>query len=370
MFNSERLRIARERRGLTQKALAEATELTSKTISNYEKVGIFESIASDTMERISAVLGYPIDFFRDSSVPTLSLEAVSFRAMSKLTAQKRDSALGAGKLAQELSAWIDEQFKLPKPNVPDCSFDGYSEPERAARAVRESWGIGELSISNMIHLLEANGVRVFSLAENCVEVDAFSFWMDDKPFILLNTMKTPERSRFDAAHELGHLVLHKHSTNNGRQAELDADRFASAFLMPERSILASVPRIPSLDLLISLKKNWKVSLAALVRRTFDVGLSTEWHYRQLSIELARRGYRTGEPQGISEREKSLVLEKVFSTLRAQGVRRGEVLKQLRFPADEASALTFNNSFFMEAIDGGKLAAQESRQRSSHLRLVK
>ncbi|MDI5811240.1 hypothetical protein MJM95_28250, partial [Salmonella enterica subsp. enterica serovar Anatum] len=43
----------------------------------------------------------------------------------------------------------DGQFKLPKPNVPDCSFDGYSEPERAARAVRESWGIGELSISNI-----------------------------------------------------------------------------------------------------------------------------------------------------------------------------------------------------------------------------
>jgi Zn-dependent peptidase ImmA (M78 family) len=181
-------------------------------------------------------------------------------------------------------------------------------------------GVGELSISNLIHLLEANGVRVFSLAENCVEVDAFSFWMDNKPFVLLNTMKTPERSRFDAAHELGHLVLHKHSTNNGRQAEQDADRFASAFLMPERSVLASVPRMPSLDLLISLKKNWKVSLAALVRRTFDVGLSTEWHYRQLSIELARRGYRTGEPQGMEEREKSLVLDKVFSALRTKGVK--------------------------------------------------
>ncbi|EIS7976982.1 helix-turn-helix transcriptional regulator, partial [Salmonella enterica] len=81
MFNSERLRIARERRGLTQRALAEATELTSKTISNYEKAGIFDAIASDTMERISAVLGYPIEFFRDRDVPTLSPEAVSFRAM-------------------------------------------------------------------------------------------------------------------------------------------------------------------------------------------------------------------------------------------------------------------------------------------------
>ncbi|WP_234014515.1 ImmA/IrrE family metallo-endopeptidase [Cronobacter dublinensis] len=91
---------------------------------------------------------------------------------------------------------------------------------------------------------------MFSLAENCIEVDAFSFWVDEKPFVLLNTMKIPERSRFDAAHKLGHLVLHKHSSNNGRQAELDTDRFASAFLMPERSVLATVLRMPSLDLLI------------------------------------------------------------------------------------------------------------------------
>lgn len=63
MFNSECLRIARERRGLTQRALAEEAGLTSKTISNYEKAGIFEPIASDSMERISAVLGYPIEFF-------------------------------------------------------------------------------------------------------------------------------------------------------------------------------------------------------------------------------------------------------------------------------------------------------------------
>lgn len=59
---SERLCIARERRGLTQRALATAAGLTSKTISNYEKAGIFDVIASDSMERISAILGYPIDF--------------------------------------------------------------------------------------------------------------------------------------------------------------------------------------------------------------------------------------------------------------------------------------------------------------------
>ncbi|WP_261371520.1 ImmA/IrrE family metallo-endopeptidase [Yersinia frederiksenii] len=68
----------------------------------------------------------------------------------------------------------------------------------------------------MVHLIEPKGVKVFSLAENCVEVDAFSFWTNGKLFVLLNTMKTPERSRFDAAHELRHLVLHQRSSNTHR----------------------------------------------------------------------------------------------------------------------------------------------------------
>ena len=368
MFNSERLRIARERRGLTQKALAEKTGLTSRTISTYEKADIVDAVTNSTIARIAAELKYPIEFFYKGDAPALPVEAVSFRAMTKLSAQKRNSALRAGELVQELSAWLGSQFSIPQPNLPDCSFDNYCEPDKAARIVREHWGIGELSISNVVHLLEANGVRVFSLAENCLEVDAFSFWMNETPFVLLNTMKTPERSRFDAAHELAHLVLHKYSSNNGREAELEADHFASAFLMPERSVLANVPRMPSLQLLITLKQKWKVSLGALVRRTFDLGLSTEWHYRQLCIELSRRGFRTAEPEGMLEREKSLVLDKVFSALRRDGVRRSEILNALQLPLDEVSAMTFNNNFFMEAIEGER--AVTSPRRSAHLSLVK
>lgn len=58
----------------------------------------------------------------------------------------------------------------------------------------------------MIHLLEAHGVRVLSLTQECREVDAFSLWLQ-QPFVFLNTQKSGEHSRFDAAHELGHLPL-------------------------------------------------------------------------------------------------------------------------------------------------------------------
>ena len=70
-------------------------------------------------------------------------------------------------------------------------------------------------------------MRVFSLAENTKNVDAFSCWRNDEPYVFLNTFKSTERSRFDSAHELGHLVLHRHGgAKQGRSAEYEAHLFA------------------------------------------------------------------------------------------------------------------------------------------------
>ena len=355
MFNSIRLRIARERRGLTKKALGELTGITTRTLSTYENTGLLDSVDSNLVTRISEALNYPVEFFYSDNPEQILKDGVSFRAMTKLSASKRDAALSAGTLAIEFNNWLESRFNLRSHNILDCSKENFVDPETAAEMLREHWMLGELSISNIIHLLESKGVRVFSLAENCVEVDAFSFWLDDKPFIFLNTMKTPERSRFDAAHELAHLVLHKHSSNNGRQAEEQADRFASAFLMPKGSVVAAVPSYPSMTQLISLKKMWKVSLSALIRRTFDLGISSEWHYRQLCIELSRTFGRKSEPEGIEERETSLVLQKVFDRLRENKISRTKILNELHLPLDELSALTFNSTFFMlKTVQGNKI----------------
>jgi IrrE N-terminal-like domain len=62
-----------------------------------------------------------------------------------------------------------------------------------------------------------------------------------EPFVFLNTLKSGEHSRFDAA-ELGHLVLHRHAAPNGQEAEQDANAFASALLMPSASVRAHAPR--------------------------------------------------------------------------------------------------------------------------------
>src|SRR6185312_11136475 len=185
-------------------------------------------------------------------------------------------------------------------------------------------------VSNMIHLLEAKGVRIFSLVEDTRSLDAFSMWRKDTPFIFLNTTMTAERSRFDAAHELGHLVLHRHGgPQGGRVAEDQANQFASAFLMPKADVQARLPRIRFLNELVQAKKLWGVSVSALNYRLHRLGITTDWQYRTLCIQINEQFGQT-EPFGM-QRERSMVWGKVFEALRADRVNKHKIASGLSLP---------------------------------------
>ena len=112
------------------------------------------------------------------------------------------------------------------------------------------------------------------------------------PMMFLNMQKSAERSRFDAAHELGHLLLHRHALlESTRRAEVEANMFASAFLMPRADTLAHAPKFVTIPNLISGKKRWLVSVAALNHRFHRLKVTNAWQYRHLSSEIAARGFR-------------------------------------------------------------------------------
>lgn len=325
-FNYSRLEVARRKSGLTKGALAEAAGISPRNLTSYKKDE--QEPTEDTITRLAEAVGFPVDFLYGDDLDELTPDGVSFRSMSTLTARLRDQALGSGDLALLLSNWIEERFDLPEPDVPRYER---VDPEVAAEGVREAWGLGEGPLPNLVHLLEAHGVRVFSLAEDSRAVDAYSFWRGPIPYVFLNTRKTAEHSRMDAAHELGHLVLHAHGGPKGREAEQEAYRFGAAFLMPAGSVRTYAPRSATVDQLAVAKTRWKVSVASLAYRMHQLGVISDWQYRSLFIELNRRG-RKNEPIAPGreklQRETSQVLNKVFSALRAEGVSRTAVARDL------------------------------------------
>ena len=333
MFNPERLELARKRRRYTAKSLCEKAQISSVTLSRI--VNGKQSPDEQTIRKLSTVLGFPKDFFSLEDVDTIDPLAASFRSLTSMTARERDAALSAGALAYMISDWVGERFNLPDDDLLDLSFE--REPSSAARILRQHWSIGEKPIGNMISLLEAKGVRVYSLAENTRNVDAFSCWRNEEPYVFLNTFKTTERSRFDAAHELGHLVLHKHGgPRQGRQAEVEANTFASSFLMPRADVLAILPHVTNLGQIIEAKRRWGVSALALAMRLHRLEIISDWQYRTFCIQL-RQNFKNSEPKGLPQ-ESSTVWRTVLAELWKEGISKNHMALQLHIPQPEIESL--------------------------------
>jgi Zn-dependent peptidase ImmA (M78 family) len=335
MFNLKRLDLARKRRRYTAKILAEKARVAPVTLSRI--VNGVQIPDDETIDKLIEALAYPREFFFRDDIDPIDATTASFRSLKAMTARERDAALAAGQLSYEMADWVRAKFNLPSADLLDLSHE--HDPAAAARTLRQRWAIGERPIGNMVKLLETKGVRVFSLAENTKNVDAFSCWRDGEPYIFLNTFKSTERSRFDAAHELGHLVLHKHGgARQGRSAEHEAHLFAASFLMPRDDVLATIPFVTSLDQLVRAKGRWGVSGAALAYRLHKLSLLTDWHYRTFCIRINQQ-YGTDEPNGLPP-ERSSVWQMILTDLWKEGVTKGHIAAQLAIPSDEMENLLF------------------------------
>jgi Zn-dependent peptidase ImmA (M78 family) len=133
--------------------------------------------------------------------------------------------------------------------------------------------------------------------------------------------------------------LHRHGNPKPtKSAEIEANRFASAFLMPAHDVRAAIPRrLISARLIIEAKARWKVSAMALAVRLNQVGLLSDWQYRSLCIELGKLGYRTSEKIGVA-REKSIIWQKILADMWQKRQTKEDIGRDLSIPHDEVERL--------------------------------
>ena len=362
-LNPSRLRLARERRGLSKASLATLLGVSTRVLRTYESDGAPLSRA----DQLADVLGVRPGFLRMSDRNAISADQGFFRARRRASAGELASARAAASIGTELYEWLERRFDLPATQVPDLD---HQDPEDAANTVRAIWGRGDEPLPNLVQLSEAHGVRVVSLPTDAQTVDAFSLWTGDQPYVFLSMAKTPERSRFDLAHELGHLVMHSRvrvdkdgQRTTGSHLERDADTFASALLMPRRDVLARSGREPAAPHILRLRSHYRVSAMAVTRRLHEVGRLSDWGYRQNCVELSQRGFRSVEPGGII-RERSRVFAMVFPSLRESGLGADEVSAALGITTHELHALTLGQ--VPVTFDGGWLSPGRSRRPDLHL----
>ncbi|MET8281880.1 XRE family transcriptional regulator [Micromonospora sp. NPDC005174] len=360
-FSPSRLKLARELRGLTKQQLADTCGVTRRTVSSWE--------AGDTgrppLRQLADVLQLPIDFFMADDVSAVSKESVSFRALSTMSARQVHRVLASATLACQLSSWMDQHYDTPDARLPELNETYLEDPRTAAARVRATWNLGHTPIKNMASLLERQGVRLFSLPSTDREVDAFSFWREKRPFVFLNTSKSAERLRFDLAHELGHLILHRGIfTKRDRKYELEAHDFAANFLVPEDGLRAQLKGHPTFNDIFILKRYWKVSAIAMTQRLYELRIISEWTRRSWMVDLSQRGFRSTEPGG-GPAEGSTLLRELFKMAREDGWGSRKIAQELKVHEQEVDSLVFGLA--VSAIDGG---GQSAPAVTGHLRVVK
>jgi Zn-dependent peptidase ImmA (M78 family)/DNA-binding XRE family transcriptional regulator len=297
-FNPDCLRVAREFRGLQKNELAQQVGITPSALTQFESGSARPN--HQTVGRLSMALGFPPSFFAQSkAIKVISSDQCHFRSLISSTQAERRKIASAGTLIGSMVEFIDEHIELPSeqitPNMVN-GIDSLDELEEVAINLRKAWGLGLGPINNIIDLLESRGVLVFRLLSDCKRVDGFSLWHNGRPFIFLNAEKrSASRSRLDAAHELGHLVLHSDCIPGDREHEKQAFRLGMAFMFPKPSFEQEFPRRLVWPHLYELKLRWKMSLSSMIRRARDLGIYSDATYKRAYLYLSSHNMREHEP---------------------------------------------------------------------------
>lgn len=357
-FNSERLVQARIARGLTAVNLADIADISPSSISLYEKGT--QKPRQEVIERLARSLNVPVRFFF-KDLPPQRPDRLYYRSMSAATKAARNRAQSQYEWATEVLEYLLNFFDFPDFHLPELdipnNFRDLTAPqiEMIAQQVRESWNLGMGPISNMIRTLESNGIIVWRMSLESNELDAFSEFRLPHPLVILSSDKDNYfRSRFDAAHELGHIILHSKidksslgRTDDFKEIENQAHLFAGAFLLPATTYCNEVPS-PSLDTFRSLKTRWDVSISMQIMRCRQLGLTTRDEEKRLWINLSRRKWKSREPLDDSTPvEQPTLIRRCIELLTKENVRSiDQIIDELNFsPQDLEKLCSVPHGFF-------------------------
>jgi Zn-dependent peptidase ImmA (M78 family)/transcriptional regulator with XRE-family HTH domain len=298
VFWGERLQVAREFRGLTQKELSAAVSASPALVSLCE-AGKRNPSSRDLVEAFGAVLGFEPEFFYREIQDVFREEQCSFRHRRATPERMKSKIRAHGTLIGLVIARLKSEFHFPAQDIPQLQASSNEEIEVAAEKCRKHWNLGDGPIMEVGRVLEHAGAVIVSQLSDVQKVDAFSRFGPTCVIALNQHIKSTSRWHFDIGHECGHLVLHQGINTGSEETEAAADRFSGAFLMPRdafgREFRSGGPF--SWPHIFALKRRWRTSASAIIKRSYQLGLLGAVEYRKAYKYMAWKKWLTnGEPE--------------------------------------------------------------------------
>jgi Zn-dependent peptidase ImmA (M78 family)/transcriptional regulator with XRE-family HTH domain len=307
---AERLKSARMMNGLSLKELSDKLEnrVSRQAIHKYENGEVMPD--SEMLNFLCEALGVRPDYFTRETLVELS--SISFRKIEKLPVKEQSSIIERTREVLERYIELEEIMGINKPfKMPKMisSITSMEDIEQAAIKVRESWNLGDNPIPNVIELLENKNIKIIQI-EASIEFDGLQTWINEAniPVIVLNKgkLKSSDRIRFSAFHELGHLLLPLDGIDE-KMAEKYCHRFAGAMLFPKSAALKELGRKRSsisIQELGLIKKQYGISLQAIIYRLKDLGIISVYYMSYYYKYIIQMGWKVEEPYEYEGKEKS------------------------------------------------------------------
>ncbi len=330
------LQAARLARGLSLSALSKLCGISAPTLSRIETGA--RSASDDEINRIAAALSYPVAALcRPLVSPSLGLSGFYHRKLSSAAARPVNAIENRCLLdvvaLRELLGMVD--YQQPKAVLSIHLDDAKGSAEQAANMVRLAWRLPRGPVRNLCAEVESRGCVVIHNNFDLPKMDALYQKVRGLPPIFwVNSVKPLDRVRWSLAHELGHLVLHEEEPVDDKLAEDQANEFASAFLMPRADFRSECPSRLNIPTLVELKRRWRCSMQAIIRRAHDVGRIDKRQYTNLMIALTKKGWRTGEPYPIAPESPQLLANAVRTCLSEFELSVEELADRIAVPVEQ------------------------------------
>jgi Zn-dependent peptidase ImmA (M78 family)/transcriptional regulator with XRE-family HTH domain len=275
-YNSDLLKLLRKSKNLSQNEICSHLKLSQ---SNYSKIeqGLMEPLES-FVQQTASFFGVDNSFFYQNEEYYSPVNPYH-RSRSTLQIGDRDRVEAIANIYRIHLKKLLEAVEIVYNFLPVLVSDSLS-PEEIACLTRRNLRLPNGPISNLTKLLEDNGIIVIAYDFKTEALDGFTIHgaKDILPIIYFNSVFPGERIRLTLAHELGHLIMHRY-IQESRDIEKEAFAFAAEFLMPANDIMQDLRYINTIklniEMLLRLKRKWKVSMNALLKRAEDLNVLTK-----------------------------------------------------------------------------------------------
>jgi Zn-dependent peptidase ImmA (M78 family) len=307
---AERFKSARLLNGFSLQDLAEALGniMSRQALHRYEKGEVIPD--TDKINLLSKALKVSPDyFFRTTKV---ELSDIEYRKLDKMST--KDAAIIVEKTKEYLSRYLELEEIIGIPNnfidhLEDFPvITSYEGVNNAAKLLREAWGLGKGPIFNIVELLEDKHIKVVVL-DVAEEFDGLQTRVNETiPVIAYNAKRSnkPDRIRFTLLHELAHLLL-KFGNVTEHQKETLCHQFAGAMLLHEDTIREELgphrSKLSNIEL-GNIKKQYGISMQAIVMRAKMCGIVNDRYTTQFFFFMKQMGWKIDEPVDYEGMEES------------------------------------------------------------------